>query len=107
MSPFDNPAGFAFYLSYIVCMLMQIYLQCYFGSLAAHESEETLYALFSGNWLEIDVKNRKLLMMFMIRLRAACRIKTMKVFLLDRRAFMSVRPAMMKGQRKNWDLIQF
>lgn len=89
MSPFDNLYGIILYLSYIVCMLIQIYLQCYFGSLAAHESENTRHALFSGNWLEIDLGNRKLLIMFMIRLRAACRIKTMKVFLVDRGAFMS------------------
>lgn len=87
----DNLAAFTFYVFYIVAMLNQIYLQCYFGSLAAHESEKALYALFSGNnWLETDLANRKLWCQFMVRLRKASKLTTMKVIAIDRGVFMSV-----------------
>lgn len=91
MSPLTNPTEFTLYAFYIVCMMAQIYLQCYYGSLAATESEKTLFALFSGNWLDVNVKNRKFLIMFMARLKEPCRIRTMKVFLVDRRTFTSVK----------------
>ena len=90
MTPDDSKVTFLYYLFYIVCMLLQIYLQCYFGSLAALESEKMLHSLFCANWLDVDMKNRKLLLMFMIRLKEASRIKTMKVFFVDRATFMSV-----------------
>lgn len=102
----DNLAAFAFYLFYIICMLAQIYLQCYFGSLAASESENTLQAVFASNWLDVDLRNRKFLIMFMIRLREQCRIKTMKIFQIDHRVFMSVRREEGEGLKQQKRLIK-
>lgn len=90
MSPLDNLATFTFYIGYLFAMLGQITVQCHFASLATAESEDTLRALFAGNWLETDLRNRKLLCMFMVRLREPSRIKTMQSIVIDRRIFMSI-----------------
>lgn len=92
VSPLQNFTLFMLYVSYIICMLIQVYLQCYFGSRAIHESMNLTTAAFASNWLEIDIKNRKLLHMFMIRLREPCKIKTMRIFSMDLSTFTSVGP---------------
>lgn len=90
ISPLQNFTLFILYVSYIICMLIQVYLQCYFGSRAIHGSAKLTTAAFSSNWLEIDIGNRKLLNMFMVRMREPCRIKTMRIFSMDLSTFTSV-----------------
>lgn len=80
------------YVSYIICMLIQVYLQCYFGSRAIHGSVDLATAAYASNWLDVDIADRKFLTMFMIRLREPCKIKTMRIFVMDLSTFTSVGP---------------
>nr|QIJ45784.1 olfactory receptor [Glyphodes pyloalis] len=54
---------------YVVCILLQVYLYCYYGTELTYESEKLIQSAYTADWLEIPVKQRRYLITFMERIK--------------------------------------
>ncbi|KAJ3666994.1 hypothetical protein Zmor_002405 [Zophobas morio] len=60
---------------YLITMLSEIYLYCYFGTLLYEESNTITDAIYLGKWYEYDVKCRKALILLMERAKKPMLVK--------------------------------
>ncbi|XP_059053660.1 odorant receptor 94a-like [Achroia grisella] len=56
-------------LMYISCILLQVFIYCYFGSEVTYESEILTGSVYSMNWLDLPVKLRRTIIIFMERIK--------------------------------------
>ncbi|XP_072950070.1 odorant receptor 94a-like [Epargyreus clarus] len=52
-------------IMYVICMLMELYMYCYYGSQVTHESLMLTQSAYAMNWLETSLKHRRDLIIFM------------------------------------------
>ncbi|XP_020800919.1 odorant receptor 46a-like [Drosophila serrata] len=85
-------------ITYQACMLVQIFILCYFAGEVTNRSMELPHELYKTSWMEWDRSNRRILLMFMQRLHSTLRIRTLNPSLgFDLQLFGSV----------SWPLISF
>ncbi|XP_030388429.1 odorant receptor 46a [Scaptodrosophila lebanonensis] len=73
----DNYLVFAKFLTYQCCMLLQIFILCYYAGEISQRSLELKHELYKSNWVGWNKSNRKLMLLFMLRLENPIRIRTM------------------------------
>ncbi|XP_053605503.1 odorant receptor 94b [Plodia interpunctella] len=56
-------------LFYICCMLIELFMLCYYGNKLTFESNRLVEYAYESDWLEIPVKHRRLLIAFMERIK--------------------------------------
>ncbi|CAH0399186.1 unnamed protein product [Chilo suppressalis] len=66
-----NPASieYASMISYIICVSIQLYVYCYYGNEINYESRRLTDSAYVVDWLEIPVRQRKTLIIFMERIK--------------------------------------
>lgn len=88
-SPTDL-AKFLFNVSYFICMIIEIFVPCYFGSVVMDKSRELTYDAFRANWLEQRPLFTKSLSIFVERTFRPIATFAGGIFLLHLPVFISV-----------------
>ncbi|KAM8714455.1 hypothetical protein ACLKA7_014567 [Drosophila subpalustris] len=73
----DENLVFLKFFIYQSCMLMQVFILCYFAGEIAQRSSELPHELYRSNWVSWRRCNRRLMLMFMQRLDTPIRIRTL------------------------------
>lgn len=85
------------YIFFEMAMISQILLPCYFGNEIILESQKIQDAIYNTNWLDMEIKDRKLLISFMERLKRPAKITANNFFALSLSTFTKV------GGVTHWD----
>lgn len=89
--PADDPAKFAFLLMYMGNMGMELFIPCWYGSLVRAQSERLSGAVFEGGWVEMGVRYRRSMMVFVEGVRRPMVMYTWKrVFVIALPTFVTV-----------------
>ncbi|XP_062133642.1 odorant receptor 46a isoform X2 [Drosophila sulfurigaster albostrigata] len=72
----DDKLVFLKFFIYQSCMLIQVFILCYFAGEIVQRSTELPHELYKSNWVHWSRSNRRLMLMFMQRLDTAIRIRT-------------------------------
>ncbi|XP_046833014.1 uncharacterized protein LOC124430467 [Vespa crabro] len=75
---------------YMYCMLIQIYLYCWYGNLVTLKSEEIVYQMFDTNLMELSNDIKKSLLIMMYRTTRPIVIIVMNLFPLNIESFLSI-----------------
>lgn len=57
-------ATYAFIFFFTLCMLIEVYIPCFFGTLLYYKSNNLTEAAFHSNWMEQSPHFKRLLLMF-------------------------------------------
>ncbi|KAG5684279.1 hypothetical protein PVAND_013515 [Polypedilum vanderplanki] len=71
----DDIKANCFALLYVSLVLLQMLLACYHGSTIENQSEKLVYDLFSIDWLQFDIKERKMLIIMMENMKKVMSLK--------------------------------
>lgn len=82
--------GTLFTLSYSVCMMNQIFIPSYFGTLLTIKSNELTYSLFKSNWVTQDMNFKKAMIILTEKARKPIVIIVGGLFTLNLSTFLSV-----------------
>ncbi|XP_044258924.1 odorant receptor 94b-like [Tribolium madens] len=75
---------------YMVCVVVQIYFYCYYGTILYEESNSLNDAVYMGNWYKYDVKSRKSLIILMERTKKPSIVSAGKVLHLSLVTFTTI-----------------
>ncbi|KAL6436729.1 hypothetical protein ACFW04_004867 [Cataglyphis niger] len=81
---------FAWSLSYLGCMLMQIYLYCWFGNEVTLKSIEVGNAIYEMDWSILPVDLMKTLLLIIIRSKKPIKITSGYIVTLSNESFMKI-----------------
>lgn len=81
---------FAWSLSYLGCMLMQIYLYCWFGNEVTLKSVEVASAVYEMDWTMLPVESMKTLLLIAVRSKRSIRITSGYIIVLSNDSFMKI-----------------
>ncbi|CAD7085724.1 unnamed protein product [Hermetia illucens] len=76
--------------SYFVCVILQIFLYCYFGNELINKSQRITEAIYSCNWTDQDKRFRKILLIFTQSTQTSMRIKAADYVVVSLSTFVSV-----------------
>lgn len=91
MSPSENFVAFFFFILYVSTMVAQIFFPCYFGNEIILKSGELSGRLYSSNWINSSKQFRRMMVIFMERLKRPARVNSFGLFTLGLETFRSVR----------------
>lgn len=74
-----------------MCMLTEIFVPCFFGSMALAQSNLIMRRIYESNWIEQDSKYKQALCIFVTRSSQPIHLCVEKVFLLDLHTFLKVK----------------
>lgn len=86
----SNVTKLTFVTIYFMCMVVQIFIPSYFASRLLHKSMDTTNAIYSSEWLDQDMRNKKAYMIFVTRTYKPMTIYAGQLFLLSLPTFVSV-----------------
>lgn len=86
----DNVSKLSFVILYFMCMLTEIFVPCFFGSVALERSNQIGMKIYESNWVEQDTKFKQAFRLFVERTFYPIQLCVYKVFLLDLRTFLKV-----------------
>ncbi|XP_014483286.1 PREDICTED: odorant receptor 94a-like [Dinoponera quadriceps] len=92
---------FVWSLSYLGCMLMQIYLYCWFGNEVTLKSAEVGTAVYEMDWTSFPVDLMKSLLLVAARSKKAIRITSGNIIALSNDSFMKVNENAVSRTRYN------
>lgn len=90
MNPSQAIAEFVFYVGFVMTMLTQIFLPCYFGNEILVKSELLSLSLYSSNWPEHSKVFRKLVLVYMVMLKQPKKLMVGVLFSLTLDSFLKV-----------------
>ncbi|KAM7348097.1 odorant receptor 94a-like [Cochliomyia hominivorax] len=61
----EDPVSFLSLVQFVMAMILQIFLPCYFSNKLTTESSLLLNSIYNSKWYEMSPHNRKLILMFM------------------------------------------
>jgi 7tm Odorant receptor len=79
----ENPSDFIYFLGFAAVMLSKISIPHYYGQQIISKSEEIVNALYEAAWYEKDGKQRKNLVLMMIRNQKTLKINVKGFYDLD------------------------
>ncbi|XP_046967569.1 odorant receptor 46a-like [Vanessa cardui] len=87
-----NPASIQFLsmVLYIYCMLLQIFMYCYYGNEVTHESKKLMESAYFMDWLNTNVKHRRHLIFFMERIKCPIQPLAGVIIPLSNETFVSI-----------------
>ncbi|XP_076241167.1 uncharacterized protein LOC143183504 [Calliopsis andreniformis] len=77
-------------LSYLCCMLMQVYLYCWFGNEVTLKSEKVCEAIYGMDWTVLPANMMKNLLMIMARSKRPVRMTSGHIVTLSTDSFMTI-----------------
>lgn len=80
-----------YYLTFMCCMVTQIYLPCYFGNEMIIQSEMLGDGAFRSEWYDMQARFKRILIIFMERSKVRSEVTVGKLFPLSLKTFTSVR----------------
>ncbi|XP_062563150.1 putative odorant receptor 71a isoform X3 [Armigeres subalbatus] len=80
ISLFDNVSSTISMYFYLMSMLTQIFLPCYFGNDVTLKSQKLTNAMYTSDWYQLALRERKDLKMMMIRTSEPIRLKAGNFF---------------------------
>ncbi|EDW32332.1 GL11580 [Drosophila persimilis] len=101
------------FVTYQACMLMQIFMLCYFAGEVTHCSAELPHRLYNTNWVDWSRSDRRNALLFMQRLHYELRIRTINPSrAFDLALFSSILgiwklPDGATGQQRRWHQLRF
>lgn len=90
MNPRKDIADFGFYVSFVMTMLTQIFLPCYFGNEIVLKSADLSRAIYFSNWPERSQRYRKLVLIYLEMLHRPTKLNVGGIFSLTLISFLSV-----------------
>ncbi|XP_066261476.1 odorant receptor Or2-like [Euwallacea similis] len=90
----DEHGQIGLLLVYLICMMFQLVLYCWYGHNLMEESNRITRACYIVKWEEINVSNRKMLIMIMERAKKSLAIQAMGIFRLNLATLMTVNLAL-------------
>nr|AXF48776.1 odorant receptors OR26 [Lobesia botrana] len=87
-----NPASgeFISMILYMICILSELFLFCFYGNEVAHESQRVIESAYCMEWEEMPVKYRRYLIIFMERIKCSIVPKAGKIVPLSINTFMQI-----------------
>ncbi|XP_066159275.1 putative odorant receptor 71a [Euwallacea fornicatus] len=85
----DEKGQFGLLLLYLICMTFQLMLYCWYGHCLMQESNDITRACYIIKWEDINVNNRRMLMMMMERAKKPLAIKALGIFGLNLATYMT------------------
>nr|AXY83400.1 putative odorant receptor 20 [Conopomorpha sinensis] len=83
----ENPAGHPMQIMwmaiYLTCMLIEVFILCWFGNELVWKSHELRQAAFDSPWIGLKPKTRKYVILFMERCKRPLRVTAGKIFTLS------------------------
>ncbi|XP_037048439.1 odorant receptor 94b-like [Bradysia coprophila] len=89
-SPIESPFEYFFYCIYIVCIVTQIFLPCFFGNEVIFTGSSLSNCAYSSEWYSFSLNYRKVLFVFLERLKRKSEIMAGKLFNLSLDTFTSI-----------------
>lgn len=90
MNPTEAIAEFVFYVGFVLTMLTQIFLPCYFGNEITLKSEKLSKAVYFSNWPGQSKRFRQLVLVYMELLKSPKQLIVGKIFGLSLDTFLAV-----------------
>ncbi|XP_072938132.1 odorant receptor 10-like [Epargyreus clarus] len=82
-NPISHPMQIIWMAIYLTCMLIEVFILCWFGNELILKSLELRRAAFEGPWLNMDPKTNMLLIIFLERCKRPLRVTAGKIFTLS------------------------
>ncbi|XP_050667293.1 odorant receptor 46a-like [Leptidea sinapis] len=82
-SPRSHPIQIIWMAIYLTCMLIEIFILCWFGNELILKSLELRQAAYDGSWMNIDNRSTMLIIVFMERCNRPLRVTAGKIFTLS------------------------
>ncbi|XP_034833179.1 odorant receptor 46a-like [Maniola hyperantus] len=82
-NPSSHPMQIIWMAIYLTCMLIEVFIVCWFGNELILKSLELRQAAFDGPWLETDVKTSMFIVILLERCNRPLRVTAGKIFTLS------------------------
>lgn len=86
----NDPSKLIFLIAYFMCMVAEIFVPCYYGTVLIDKSKELTDQIYSSNWINQKWKYKQAMMIFVERTLRPIRIRAGGLFLLNLQTFLSV-----------------
>lgn len=83
----ENLFSVTYYAVYFISMVLELFPCCYYGTLISMEMNSLTYAIYSSNWLGMDRKYCRTMLMFMQLTLTQVQIKAGGVIAIGMNAF--------------------
>lgn len=91
MNPSDAIAEFVFYVGFVMTMLTQIFLPCYYGNDIVLKSGQLTKAVYMSNWTDCSMRYRRLVIVYMELMKRPRKLVVGQLFTLTLDSFLLVR----------------
>ncbi|XP_047506226.1 odorant receptor 46a-like [Pieris napi] len=82
-NPRCHPIQIVWMAIYLACMLIEVFILCWFGNELILKSLELSMAAYEGPWMKLDPKTTMLIIVFMERCKRPLRVTAGKIFTLS------------------------
>ncbi|XP_041980585.1 odorant receptor 46a-like [Aricia agestis] len=82
-NPASHPMQIVWMAIYLTCMLIEVFILCWFGNELILKSLELREAAYEGTWLDLDSKTAMYLVIFLERAKNPLRVTAGKIFTLS------------------------
>ncbi|KAF7284136.1 hypothetical protein GWI33_022493 [Rhynchophorus ferrugineus] len=86
-----NSTKFVLMIIYLLCMMFQVSLYCWYGHILMEKSNEITAACYAINWNDLNLVNQKLLIIIMERAKRPVELNALGVFKLNLSTMVTVR----------------
>lgn len=86
----EDTTTFVFLLTYVMQMLLEIFIPSYFGSSVISKGDEISYAVFQTNWIGLDKDVKQSMRILMLQTMQPIQIRSVKTFTLNLTTMMKV-----------------
>nr|QLI62091.1 odorant receptor 48 [Streltzoviella insularis] len=82
-NPSSHPTQIVWMAIYLTCMLIEVFILCWFGDVLIWKSMELRQAAFEGPWLNVNPKTAMFIIIFLERCKRPLRVTAGKIFTLS------------------------
>ncbi|RZC37189.1 7tm 6 domain containing protein, partial [Asbolus verrucosus] len=86
--PFSSE--FYSFVSYVICMTVQVFMYCWFGNEVEIKSSKVPYAVFESDWTKLSPEIKQNLIIFVLRVQKSLQISAFGLFYLSLETFVRV-----------------
>ncbi|KAJ8719046.1 hypothetical protein PYW07_016602 [Mythimna separata] len=81
---------FASMVMYMFCILIEVFMYCYYGNEVTYESEKLMESAYAMDWLVMPIKYRRALLLFMERIKRNINLVAGNLIPISNSTFVSV-----------------
>ncbi|XP_031621607.1 odorant receptor 33a-like [Contarinia nasturtii] len=86
----DEISKLSFIVMYFMCMMTEIFVPCFFGSVALEKSQQIRWKIYSSNWIDQNQKYKQAFLIFTSRTIKPIHLTVYKVLYLDLTTFLRI-----------------